>query len=88
MVGLGHLKVTTSCFFRQLIYQLFLRMVSIMMQLKGHSVVFGQEIHTLNFNIHNINEIIIQTCFHKCINRLLEARKVAGSATYKHSKTV
>lgn len=30
-------------------------------KLKGHSVVFGQEIQTWNLNIGNVNEVIIQT---------------------------
>ena len=56
---------------------------------------------TQNFNIYNVNKVIIQTqniyLIHKWVNKLFseenkvprtlyEARKVAGSATYKQSK--
>ena len=63
-------------------------------RLKGH---FGEEIQTQNFNIHNIKEAIIQTqtffifsmtektnCENKVPRTLFDARKVAGSATYKN----
>lgn len=32
--------------------------------LKGHCVVFGEEIQTQNFHVHNINEVIMQTQKH------------------------
>ena len=56
---------------------------------------FAEEIQTQNFNINNINEIIIQTqqcLFGPWVNKQaalrrkhsLKLEKVAGSATYKH----
>ena len=48
-----------------------------------------QEIHTQNCNIYKMNEVIIQKLEEITANRTLcEARKVAGSATYKESTTV
>ena len=32
-----------------------------MCHLKGHCVVFGEEIQTQDFNSHDMNEVIIQT---------------------------
>ena len=63
---------------------------------------FGEEFQTLNLNIYNVKDRIIQTqgiyLFHIPINKLSEenkvtgtlfdASKVAGSATHKQSKTV
>ena len=65
---------------------------------KGVLGIFG-EVKTQNFDIYNINDVIIQTFFHSWINKsvseenmvpraLFEAREVTGSATYKQSKTV
>ena len=63
--------------------------------LDGSLFSSGEGLLTHNFNIHNINDIIIQNVS-DWINKqkkirsrtLFEARKVAGSATYKQSKTV
>ena len=71
--------------------------------LKGALRGFGEGVQTQNFDIYNINVVMIQTqdflFFHNWINKLFleendflrrqfEAREVAGSARYKQSKTV
>ena len=54
---------------------------------------------TPNYIIHNINEVLLSSCFHNSINKLFSeeiryqntvfgARKVAGSATNKQSQKV
>ena len=49
---------------------------------KGAMCSFGDEIKTQNFNINNINEVIIQNIvyFHRWINKLFSA-----SAKYEQS---
>ena len=69
---------------------------------KGALRSFGEEIQTQTFNIYNINEAVMQTQKYVLLlrlnkqaalrgklssRRLFEAGKVAGSATYKQSKT-
>ena len=52
---------------------------------------FVEKIQTQTFNIYKNNEIIIQTIAEEitCLGpQNTEAKKVAGSATYKQSKTV
>ena len=71
---------------------------SVVALLKKHYVSLGGEIQTQHFYIYNINEVIVQTRLTQ-INKLFseenkspttpfEARKMAGSATYRQSKTV
>ena len=53
---------------------------------------FGKEIQTVNLNVkiiiqtHCINKLFLEE--NKVIRTLFEARKVAGSATYKQSQPV
>lgn len=52
-----------------------------MCHLKGHCVVFGEEIHSQNFNVYNINKVIIQiynrnvNFFHNFTNNLFSEWK-------------
>ena len=66
---------------------------------KGALRSFGEALQTQSFDVDNVNYVIMHTLFHDWINkpfseenkhprRLFEAREVAGSATYKQSKTV
>ena len=64
--------------------------------IKGTARSFGEEIQAYSFDFYNINEIKIPTLIFsmnkvfsvekKAPRTLLAARKVAGSATDKHSK--
>lgn len=63
--------------------------------LKGHCVVFEEEIQTLLLNIYNktnsffhhwINELFLEE--NKVQELCVKLEKVAGSATYRHSQTI
>ena len=59
--------------------------------LKGHGCSFGEEIHAKDVHIYNIIAVIIQTqknVFFADNWMFVEARNMAGTATYKQGNTV
>ena len=81
-------------------FQIYCHLLSIgQAPIKGALCSCIEDIQTQSCNFRNNNEIIIETLFHNWINKLFsgaikvprtlfQARKVAGSAKFKLSKTV